>query len=145
MSSYDLEKTAVVLIGYQNDYFADDGILRGAIEESSRTNNVLANTVALLEKISDRNVLIGAPTGSGKTVAAELALLRMLRERRGAACDQLQRPGAAPKARATAVYLPHPRAAWGSQTRRACVGCAIAPRTRRSRVRAARRSPAPSS
>ena len=25
-------KTAIIFIGYQNDYFADDGILRGAIE-----------------------------------------------------------------------------------------------------------------
>ena len=33
--------TAVVLIGYQNDYFASDGILRGVIEEVDRVNHVL--------------------------------------------------------------------------------------------------------
>jgi nicotinamidase-related amidase len=30
------EKTALILIGYQNDYFAPDGILHAVIEESSR-------------------------------------------------------------------------------------------------------------
>jgi activating signal cointegrator complex subunit 3 len=35
---------------------------------------------------SDRHVLLGAPTGSGKTVAAELAMLRAWRERPRAKC-----------------------------------------------------------
>ena len=29
------QSTAVILIGYQNDYFAADGILHNVIEESS--------------------------------------------------------------------------------------------------------------
>jgi len=33
---------------------------------------------------SDKNVLVGAPTGSGKTITAELALLRLLKESPGA-------------------------------------------------------------
>ena len=32
---------------------------------------------------TDANLLVGAPTGSGKTVAAELAVLRMLRAHAG--------------------------------------------------------------
>ena len=47
----NLTKSAIIFIGYQNDYFADDGILRGAIEESANTNDVLQNTLDLIESI----------------------------------------------------------------------------------------------
>jgi nicotinamidase-related amidase len=50
----DAKKTALVMIGYQNDYFAKDGILRGVVEEPGRVDEVLDNTIgfvrALLEK-----------------------------------------------------------------------------------------------
>lgn len=45
----NLYNTALVLIGYQNDYFAQDGILRPIVEESIRVNNTISNTVKLLE------------------------------------------------------------------------------------------------
>jgi len=45
----DPKTTALVLIGYQNDYFAEDGILHGVIEES--TKRVLDNTMALLKNL----------------------------------------------------------------------------------------------
>mgnify|MGYP003950764959 CR=1 FL=1 len=48
-----LSKSAIIFIGYQNDYFADDGILKGAIEESAKTNDVLENTLALLDGTKD--------------------------------------------------------------------------------------------
>ena len=35
---------------------------------------------------TDHNVLLGAPTGSGKTIVAELALFRLMNERPGASC-----------------------------------------------------------
>lgn len=47
----DPKKTALILIGFQNDYFAADGILHPIIEEASRSNNVLANTMELLERL----------------------------------------------------------------------------------------------
>ena len=37
--------TAIILIGYQNDYFAEDGILTSVIEESAKTNKCLENTL----------------------------------------------------------------------------------------------------
>lgn len=40
--------TALILVGYQNDYFAANGILRGVIEEPNRVDTVLANTMALI-------------------------------------------------------------------------------------------------
>ena len=44
-----MDKTAVIFVGYQNDYFADDGILRAVIEESDRTNRILENSIAVAE------------------------------------------------------------------------------------------------
>lgn len=35
---------------------------------------------------TDHNILVGAPTGSGKTITGELALLRLLKESPGAKC-----------------------------------------------------------
>ncbi|NDJ17206.1 cysteine hydrolase family protein [Myxacorys almedinensis] len=52
------EQTALVLIGYQNDYFSSEGILHGVIEESSRVTNVVANTVHLLECLALTPALI---------------------------------------------------------------------------------------
>lgn len=42
-------QSAIVLVGYQNDYFASDGILRGVVEEADRVDKVLANTLELLK------------------------------------------------------------------------------------------------
>ena len=47
---YDLGKTAVILIGYQNDYFASDGLLESALEDS-----------AGLSKMSPKRSLMGVP------------------------------------------------------------------------------------
>ena len=49
---------ALLLIGYQKDYFAQDGILRAAIEESSRTNRVVERTVSLLDQVIASDMLI---------------------------------------------------------------------------------------
>ncbi len=56
----DPQHTALVLIGYQNDYFAIDGVLSRVIEEASRVTGTLANTVDLLERLSATPVLIVA-------------------------------------------------------------------------------------
>ena len=44
--------TALILVGYQNDYFAKDGILRGVIEPASSVDSVLAASVALLNALA---------------------------------------------------------------------------------------------
>ncbi|BDA72128.1 hypothetical protein RIVM261_006210 [Rivularia sp. IAM M-261] len=51
-------KTALILIGYQNDYFSPNGILYGVIEESSKVTNVIANTVHLLQCLASTATLI---------------------------------------------------------------------------------------
>ena len=53
-----LDKTALILIGFQNDYFADGGILKGAIEESAETNQVLENTLKLVAALDDSGTLM---------------------------------------------------------------------------------------
>lgn len=52
------QHTALVLIGYQNDYFSSTGILHGVIEESSKVTNVLANTVHLINCLAPTSTLI---------------------------------------------------------------------------------------
>ena len=56
----DPERTAVVLIGYQNDYFAADGVLSQVIEESSRVTGNLAHTVDLLQRLCPTPILVVA-------------------------------------------------------------------------------------
>lgn len=52
MIAYELEKTAVVLIGYQKDYFADDGRLVSALEGDWR-RTMLENTNRLLDGLQN--------------------------------------------------------------------------------------------
>ena len=60
----DPQQTALVLIGYQNDYFATDGVLYRVIEEASRVTGTLANTVDLLKHLSSTPVLmVSTPLG----------------------------------------------------------------------------------
>lgn len=54
----NLKNTALLLIGFQNDYFSPSGILHGVIEESSKVTNVLANTVHLLECLEPTPMLL---------------------------------------------------------------------------------------
>src|SRR5712692_5301432 len=56
----DPKHTALVLIGYQNDYFAADGILHQVIEESSRVTGTLTNTVDLVARLRSTPLLIVA-------------------------------------------------------------------------------------
>jgi nicotinamidase-related amidase len=46
------KETALILVGYQNDYFAADGILRGVVEEPHRVDEVLANSLAFIRALA---------------------------------------------------------------------------------------------
>ena len=50
--------TALILIGYQNDYFAPNGILHAVIEETARVTKVLENTVNFIERLRPTNMLM---------------------------------------------------------------------------------------
>jgi nicotinamidase-related amidase len=51
------EGVAVVLVGFQKDYFGEDGVLRGVIQESFRLGDVVARTRALLDRLRTSEVL----------------------------------------------------------------------------------------
>lgn len=53
-----MTKKALLLIGYQNDYFAEDGILKAVVEESVSHNDVLKNTLALMDMAKEKDSLV---------------------------------------------------------------------------------------
>lgn len=54
----DPRTTALILVGYQNDYFAEDGILRGVVEEPHRVDSVLTDTLAFIAAVADTPMTI---------------------------------------------------------------------------------------
>jgi len=50
--------TALILIGFQNDYFADDGILKDFIDESAQETQVLANSLSLVDRVANTDLLM---------------------------------------------------------------------------------------
>lgn len=59
-------KTALVLVGFQNDFFSQDGILRSVVEESSIVTGVVRNTVNMINELRDV-LIISAPIVFSKT------------------------------------------------------------------------------
>ena len=51
---------ALILIGLQNDYFAEDGILKEVVEESSKVSNIINNIITLVDKLED-TLIISTP------------------------------------------------------------------------------------
>jgi len=82
--SLDAERTAVILIGYQNDYFAPSGVLRSVVEESARVSNILANTVALVQSLSASAIaLIATPiqfTPGYSELVAPIGILKAIKD-----------------------------------------------------------------
>nr|WP_067297301.1 cysteine hydrolase family protein [Marinobacterium profundum] len=80
----DLSKTALLLIGFQNDYFSKDGILHGVIEESSRVSGVLQNTLGLLDIIGDDfGLVVSTPihfTAGYEELADPVGILKTIKE-----------------------------------------------------------------
>jgi nicotinamidase-related amidase len=54
----DIEKTALVLIGFQNDYMDPDGILQEAIEDNEGRNKMLENVLKILDTVEDEPVVV---------------------------------------------------------------------------------------
>ena len=51
---------AIILIGLQNDYFSDDGILKEVVEESSKVSNIIENIINLVKR-SENTLIISTP------------------------------------------------------------------------------------
>jgi len=77
-------KTAVILVGYQNDYFAKDGILRGVIEPVSSVDAVLNKSMAFLNALVASPVtLISTPivlTPDYRALASPVGILNAIKE-----------------------------------------------------------------
>jgi len=52
------EETAIILIGFQNDYFAKDGILHGVIAEEIQATQMLEHTLNVLRELRDKPITI---------------------------------------------------------------------------------------
>lgn len=48
----DPARSALLLIGFQNDYFAPDGVLRSVVEDAGAIPACLHNTLALLDRLA---------------------------------------------------------------------------------------------
>ena len=77
-------QTALILVGYQNDYSAKDGILRGVVEEPGRVDAVLSNTIALIDRLSKTGVtIISTPivlTPDYRALASPVGILHAIKE-----------------------------------------------------------------
>lgn len=56
MTSATERNTALLLIGFQHDYFDPSGILHGVVEESHRVSGTLENTLKLIEFFKDSDM-----------------------------------------------------------------------------------------
>ena len=78
------DTTAMILVGYQNDYFAQDGVLRGVVEDSASVDSVLANTVAFITAMADSGMtLIATPivlTADYRAMANPVGILNTMKE-----------------------------------------------------------------
>ena len=78
------KQTAVILVGFQNDYFAKDGILRGVVEEPHRVDEVLANSIAFLKEAAKTEMtIISTPinlTPDYRALASPVGILHSIKE-----------------------------------------------------------------
>ena len=53
---------ALILIGFQNDYFAPDGALRNVMDNCDRNDRVVSRTMSLLRSLMDTSItMLAAP------------------------------------------------------------------------------------
>jgi len=80
----DASTTALILVGYQNDYFAKDGILRSVVQEPNRVDRVLSNTVAFIEAVANGPMtIISTPIvlePSYRALASPVGILHAIKE-----------------------------------------------------------------
>jgi nicotinamidase-related amidase len=90
-----MERTAFILVGFQNDYFASDGILRAVIDEADRTRNVLENTLHLVNHlVESKAILIQTPIYFTKDYSELVQPVGILKAIKGAKAFCSGTPGA---------------------------------------------------
>lgn len=66
--SPDLSSTALVLVGFQNDFFAPDGALRPSLEDPGALRRTLDSTVALVRQLQNTAAtILAVPIGFTET------------------------------------------------------------------------------
>lgn len=77
-------RTALILVGYQNDYFAKDGILRGVVEDPHGVDHVLENTLAFVRALSATDAtIISTPiilASDYRAMASPVGILNTMKE-----------------------------------------------------------------
>jgi nicotinamidase-related amidase len=77
-------ETALVLIGFQNDYFRDDGVLRSAIEDSHNVDEALERTTSLMDRLAGSPVtMIATPilfTPNYEELVEPTGILKVVRD-----------------------------------------------------------------
>lgn len=58
MHTIDPTSTALLLIGYQKDYFDPEGVLFSVVEESNRVSGTLSNTLSLIDAFKDTGMMM---------------------------------------------------------------------------------------
>ncbi len=80
----NLNNTALLLIGFQNDYYAPDGILNSVIEASAKASNTVKNTIQLIQHLIETPVLIiSAPiffTKNYEELVNPVGILKMIKD-----------------------------------------------------------------
>lgn len=80
----DPRRTALILVGYQNDYFAKDGILRGVVEDPHGVDRVLDNTLAFVRALSTTDAtIISTPiilASDYRAMASPVGILNTMKE-----------------------------------------------------------------
>ena len=77
-------KTARILVGYQNDYFAKDGILRGVVEDPLGVDRVLESTLAFIRALAPTDAtIISTPiilAADYRAMASPVGILNTMKE-----------------------------------------------------------------
>ena len=78
------KKTALILIGFQNDYFSNEGILHSFIEESFKATKAVENTVNLLKELVKTSIsIISTPiifTSNYEELVDPVGILQTIKE-----------------------------------------------------------------
>jgi nicotinamidase-related amidase len=75
--------TALILVGYQNDYFGKQGVLHRVVEESFRVNNVVANTANLIDNLPKSFLIVSTPinfTSTYEELLEPVGILKNIKE-----------------------------------------------------------------
>ena len=80
----DYASTALILVGYQNDYFAKDGILRGVVEDPVEVDQVLEKTMRFIRMVrSSPMFVVSTPivlSPDYRAMASPVGILNTMKE-----------------------------------------------------------------